>query len=343
MKRKIVGFLALFISVTMITTGCGGADSASTSSFATTETADYDAGGFDGNLEGSNYVDSYDESYAEEKSMEAESPEEPELDEDTEYDTSRKKVYRSHISIETKKFDDDIAAIRDFVQSNQGYYEDSAVSGSQEYGGRRASFTARIPAANYQKFMESIGDIGSVTSTSENVEDITSSYVDAQARLKSLRTKLKRLEELEQNAQTVEELLQIEDRINDVQYQIENYTAQLRVYDNQVDYCTISINVEEVVTYTEIKADTFWNRLTEAIGDSLSGFVSFLQGLVIVIVYVLPYAIGAVVIACIVLFILKKKGKTPKKLKEKKAGKAASITKTAGYTGPSYSEEDKKE
>lgn len=339
MRRRFAILLALSLSSLVVVTGCGGSDSASTSTYEAAA-ADYDSGsGFDSAV-GSFYADKNE--IAEEKT---EAPREGEAGpEEQEYTTSRKIVYNSSISIETKNFDEDIVAIKKLVQSNGGYYESSSITGTAEYGGRYANYTARIPSAKYEAFMESVGNIGSVTSTDENVEDITSSYVDVQARLKSLHTKLERLQELEANAETVEDLLNIEDRINDVQYDIENYTAQLKLYDDKVDYCTVTINVDEVVTYTEIKADTFWNRFTEAIGDSLSGFVNFLQGLVIVIVYVLPYAIVAALIACIVLFILKKKGKTPKKLKEKKkAENSGDNSKSAGYAGPSYSEEEKKE
>ncbi len=193
------------------------------------------------------------------------------------------------------------------MQANGGYYESSSVSGNAEYGGRYASYSARIPANKYQGFMDSLGGIGSVTSCDENVDDITSQYVDVQARLKSLRTKLARLEELEAQAETVEDLLAIEDRINDVQYDLENYTAQLRLYDDKVDYCTVTINVNEVVTYSEVKKDTAWNRFAEAFEDSFDSFVAFLQGLVVALIYILPYAIIAAVILIIVLLITKKK------------------------------------
>ena len=345
MRKKIVGLFALMLSVAMIT-GCGGA-SDSSSSFATTD--EYDGGGFD-SAAGTFYADTSNE-LADSKMASVETagesslPEVPQAAEEVEeYDTSRKIVYTSNIDIETKNFDEDLQSIKKLVQDNGGYFENTSVSGQAEYGGRYASYTARIPSAKYQGFMENVGTIGSVTSSHENADDITSSYVDVQARLKSLKTKLARLQELEENAQTVEELLEIEDRINDVQYDLENYTAQLRLYDNQVDYCTVSISLNEVVTYTEIKADTFWNRFTEAIEGSLSGFVSFLQGLVIVVVYLLPYVVVIALIACMVLYILKRKGKVPTKLKEKKkVEKSATNSKPDSYAGPTYSDDDKKQ
>ena len=40
----------------------------------------------------------------------------------------------------------------------------------------------------YDGFMNSVGDVGSLTSKDESVDDITSNYVDVESRLKSLNT-----------------------------------------------------------------------------------------------------------------------------------------------------------
>ena len=243
------------------------------------------------------------------------------------YDLSRKIVYTSNISIESKKFEEDANTVRGLISSNGGYIQSSSQFGSSEYSNRDCHFTARIPAKNYDAFMNAVGSVGSMTSKYEDVSDITSEYVDVQARLKSLNTKMNRLRELEEKAETVEELLQIEDRINDVQYQIENYTAQKRVYDDQVDYSTVDITIEEVATFTEVKADTAWNRFVDAAKDSCSGFISFLQGFVIALIYIFPYALIVVVIILIITFIRKKKGKAPL-FKSKKKRKEQEVSNT---------------
>ena len=226
-------------------------------------------------------------------------------------DVDRKIVYTSHVSIETKKFDDDLAKIKQLVSDNGGYFESTSVNGNKDQGNRFASLNARIPADKYDGFMNSVGEVGSLTSKDENVDDITSSYVDVQARLKSLNTKLERLQELEQAAENVTDLLEIEDRINSVQYEIENYTAQLKLYDKQVDYSTVSINVDEVATYTQIKKESAWRKFAEAFGGSFRGFVAFLQQLVIAIIYLLPYIIIVGIVLFIVIKVRKKKGKGP--------------------------------
>ena len=104
--------------------------------------------------------------------------------------------------------------------------------------------------------------------------------------------------------------------------------------------------MNEVVTYSEVKKDTAWNRFAEAFEDSFDSFVAFLQGLVVALIYILPYAIIAAVILIIVLLITKKK-RTARKRKSTSApseNKKLDIdssdkkekTSSEKYTGPNY-------
>lgn len=299
MRKRLLALVV--VGMMLFATACGGADSSGTTEFAATESksSGYDSFGL---------TDSGDYEAYEETGYSSESDSEVDVDLE-EYDTSRKLIYTSYISLESKSFDDDVAAIKDLVTSNGGYFESTSSYGNEEYGSRSASFTARIPSDKYEAFMNSVGEVGSLASKSESVDDITSSYVDVQARLKSLNTKLERLQELEEQAENLEDLLEIEDRINEVQYQIESYTAQKKAYDDQIDYSTVSIDITEVATYSEVKADTAWNRFVEAFSSSFAGFVAFIQAFVIAIIYLLPYLILIAIILCIIFFVRKKKGK----------------------------------
>jgi len=307
--KKIVLCL---ISTILLLTACGGAGSTSSvEGEANTSFYAKDNVGFETSdqVDTADYYaeDSYEDASYENEATEAPSEGQVDLEE---YDSSRKLVYSSYISLESKKFEQDVSAVKKLVTESGGYFESTSTSGSKEDGNRSASFAARVPADKYESFMGSVGDVGSLTYKSESVDDITSSYVDVQARLKSLNTKLERLQELEANAENITELLEIEDRINEVQYEIESYTAQKKVYDDQVDYSTINIDITAVVTYSEVKADTAWNRFVKAFGDSFSGFILFLQGVVIAIIYLLPYIIIIAIVLFIIFRVRKKKGKS---------------------------------
>ena len=239
-------------------------------------------------------------------------------------DAQRKIIYRADLTIETKDYPSTCNALRQAAAEAGGYLESTREHGSAEYGSRGASFCFRIPSASYASFLGRADETGSVVYRSESTEDITAQYVDVEARLSSLEAQKAKLEELRAQAESLEDLLTIEGRISDVQYQLESYTSQQRLYDNQVDYCTVEISVQEVAVYTP--ANSFGSRVRSALGDTLDGFVAFLQEVVIFCIYALPYLILLALLTGLVLLLRKK---LPKRQPRQPKGRK---------TGPDYSE-----
>ena len=71
-------------------------------------------------------------------------------------------------------------------------------------------------------------------SKQESTQDVTSAYVDVEARLKSLKLQEERLYAMMEQAGDLETLLAIQNQLTEVQYQIESYTAQQRTYDDLI-------------------------------------------------------------------------------------------------------------
>lgn len=219
---------------------------------------------------------------------------------------SQKLVYTARLGIETKNYDNAIKNIRAAVSEMNGYIENT---NSYTYGSsnRHSEFKIRIPVSSYSAFLTQICEIGSVMHQGENVEDITSQYLDVEARLQSLNEKMTRLKELQSMAEDIEKLLIIENQISDTQYQIENYTSQMNYMKNRVAYCTVNIDLNEVIAYTE--SSTFLSEITETHKDSIENFVRFLKDLCLFVVRVYPYIILASLLVVTISFIRKKKGK----------------------------------
>ena len=60
------------------------------------------------------------------------------------------------------------------------------------------------------------------------------------------------LQELQAQADTLADLLEIESSLSDVQYQIESWQSQLDWYSNQFSCCTVYITLNEVETLTPV-------------------------------------------------------------------------------------------
>ena len=107
-----------------------------------------------------------------------------------------------------------------------------------------------------------------------------------------------------EKAGTVEEMLKIEERLCDVQYQIEALTNTQRTIDNDVKYATFYLNLNEVTKYTSPAPKTFGDRLGDTISESGESFLEVLEGLLFVFIYLAPYlAILAVILAVLILLV----------------------------------------
>ena len=239
-------------------------------------------------------------------------------------ETAQKIIYNADINMESTDFDAARDTLLAAVDDCGAWMEYSSLSGDAKDHDRYAYYTVRVPVENYRTFLTAVGEAGSVLDLSETAENITSSYIDVQARLSALEAQRDRLNELADQAETTADLLEIESQLSDVQYQLENYTRQLRNMDQQVSYSTVDIYLEEVATLTPTGV-TFTERIADAFGGGWDAFVGFVQGLVIALVYLWP----VVLIAVVVVFILRKVWK--KRPKKEKLPKPAQTPPPAEY------------
>ena len=137
----------------------------------------------------------------------------------------RKLVYTASLDLETKTYPDARDALLAALDKAGGYVESNEEGGSAERGTRWSRMTLRVPADRYAAFLAEASGVGNLVNKQEQMEDITASYVDVQARLDSLETQRARLTELMEQAENLTDLLQIQQQLSDVEYQIESYTA----------------------------------------------------------------------------------------------------------------------
>ena len=220
--------------------------------------------------------------------------------------SQRKWIITMDMTAETENLDELLTALNAEIASLGGYVEGQNIYNGSAYATRRyrsASLTVRIPAEVVDKFAENMEGMANVVRSSKNLEDITLTYVSTESRIKALQTEEARLLELMEQAETMYDLLEIEGRLTEVRYQLENYTSRLKVYDNQVEFATIYLSLEEVQEYTPVAERTVWQRITEGFGDSLEGVWEGAVDLFVWFIVSLPYLVvwGAVVTVLVIL------------------------------------------
>ena len=289
MKKRFYSFVTAAALTAAMLTGCGAADKGG----AASSTASYDMA-----------VESAAEYAAGAVVAEENGAIQSSLSPQTGSD--RKIVYTASMRMESTRFDDARAALLAAVEDCGGYLESTDQSGSAKEGSRWASYTVRVPTVKYTAFLEQAGQAGSVLNLNESAQDITLEYVDVQARLESLESKKARLEALADKAETTADLLEIENQLTEVQYQLESYTRQMKVMDNQVDYCTVDISLREVATLTPTGV-SFGERIADAFTGGWTAFAAFVQDAVVAIIYNLPLLIIFGILAAVLVPVLRKR------------------------------------
>lgn len=245
---------------------------------------------------------------------------------------SRKWIITIDMSVETEDLDAMLEELDSHILSLQGYVEGQNVHNGSSYSTRRyrsASLTVRVPAEAVDQFTREVEGICNVVSSNKNLEDITLTYVSTESRMKALQTEEARLLELMEQAETMSDLLEIEARLTDVRYELESVTSRLRTYDNQVNYATIYLYIDEVQEYTPVAERTVWQRISEDFSSNLESLGDDIVDVFVWFITSSPYlAVYAVLIVGLVIVVKKlRKGGKPKKDKKKKNDPPAEETK----------------
>lgn len=304
MKRGLALFLVTLLTALALT-GCGGSgysggDSApSAPSVSESQTA-YDTGG--GEWKG--------EMMGFDAPADAEAPEEEPAGDGGQTEdrlANAKIVYTANIEAETQEFDASAAALEKLVEDLGGYLEYASTS-SYGDGSRNASYTIRIPSGEFKGFLKRVGDLTHVVSQDRNADNISEMYYDTESRLETQRTKMERLQMLLAKAETMEDIIDLENAISETEYQIEQLTGSLRHYDSLVDFATVELRLREVLRLTEVEEapPTFGRQLSSAFTGGLRSFGDFLQGVAIFLAYNWLWLVVLALIALVVVKLSKR-------------------------------------
>lgn len=229
----------------------------------------------------------------------------------------RKLIRNISMNVETDAFETLLSGLQAKIAEVGGYVEQSDMSGNSlnSYGKpdpRYAGITARIPVNQIDSFMTTVESSGNVTNKTESTQDITLQYSDLESKKKSLEIEQEKLWEFLEKAESVDTVITLQQRLSEVRYQLESMESQLRLYDNQVDYSTVELNISEVTTFTPTATESAGTRIRKGFNRNLkifqTGAANFMIGTITTSPFWLPIAIAA---GAIVFFLRRRRKKTP--------------------------------
>lgn len=232
--------------------------------------------------------------------------------------TDQKLIKTVRMDVETEDLEALLPQISEKINALGGYVENQELYNGSSYSSyrhRSANLTVRIPAKDLDRFVENIKGVSNVVTYNESTENVTLTYVATESRMKALEVEQDRLLELMEKAENLSDLLEIEARLTDVRYELENVTSQLRVLSNQVDYATIHLYISQVKVYTETEEQTVWQRIGNGFKENLRDMG---ENLTDFFVWVVTYSPQLILWAAIIFVAVKVMRKKIAKRKAKK-------------------------
>lgn len=235
-------------------------------------------------------------------------------------DENAKLIRRASARLQTDDFSAAEAALNALVVEQGGYYESAAVEGGGYYdrnAARYGSYVIRVPRQAYDTFLSGVDGVGYVVSLNQSSEEIGEVYFDTEARLRTQQTKQTRLLALLEQAATMEDIIDLENALSEVEYQIEQYSTELRRYDSLVDYATIGVELYEVRRLSDGAgtADRLGTRISTALSEGAQGAGEALGNVIVWCAYhliaLLVLAATAAVVLAVCLRRRKKRAAPP--------------------------------
>lgn len=143
---------------------------------------------------------------------------------------------------------------------------------------------------------------GTLVSLQESVQDVTGDYVDSQSRLSNLRREQTRLQTLMGQASSLSDVLTIEQRLTDVEGQIEQIEARLNHIAGETTFYTVQIQLIPITAGKVIVAPP-WDP-GQVFHSAFESAKAFGEGLVSLLIWLGVFAIYIVPALLIIWFVI---------------------------------------
>lgn len=207
-------------------------------------------------------------------------------------DWDKKIIKTSTLKFEVKDFKSYNASVRNKIKQYGGY-----VAGEDNFLTDYKSETVlaiKVPVVNFDALMNELGDANSkLIERSVKTDDVTTAYVDTKSRLESKKQmRLKYLEFLKQS-KNMTEVLQVQDKINSIQEEIEAAAGKMNYMSTQSAYSTINLSFYQPLQGF-VEPDTTPPGFFSKVGEAFSAGASIIKNLVLGLITIWPICLLAI-------------------------------------------------
>lgn len=227
--------------------------------------------------------------------------------------TPRKIIKNGNIGISVDNIEQARVEVYELINKYEGYCAeenyniyDNIYRRGNSYKAMQYDLQVRIPCDNFDAFIADIESCdGILESKMISISDVTTEFIDLEARLANKRKYLARYTEMLKSAKTISDITAIEEKIRVLEEEIESVTGRLKYLNHQVEYSRLHVAIEKKYYGSESNNQKVWKRLRNSVVSGARGFVEFL----FVLVKLWPLVLAVVAI----FFVIRRRRKKREK------------------------------
>ena len=199
---------------------------------------------------------------------------------ETEQNIEQKIIKEGNLRFETNDLEATYSQIQNAVKNQNATIQNDTEG--KDYQSVFRKLIIRVPSKNFDPFLTAISKGVSYFDNKEiTSQDVTTEFIDIEARLKAKKVLENRYIELLKKANKVSEMLEIEAQLSAIREEIEAKQGQLNYMQNRVSFSTITVEFYKTVA-TESGITTsygmkIWNAFKSGFNNLSSLFIGILS------------------------------------------------------------------
>ncbi|MGP4077237.1 DUF4349 domain-containing protein [Halobacillus sp. K22] len=202
-------------------------------------------------------------------------------------------VYEAQLDVETNDYDQFNQQLQTKMDQQEAYMVESNIH-KNEQGRRQGHIRIRVPQPNFESLLAGFEEISSeVLSRNISGRDVTEEYVDLESRLQAKEKIESRLLNFMDQAEATEDLIKISQDLERVQSEIEVLTGKMNYLENQSDFSTITLSIQETAAGANLNASptSIWEETKLAFSNSIHNVGQFFSWLVVFLLGYSPFLV----------------------------------------------------
>ena len=200
--------------------------------------------------------------------------------------TETKIIRTADLTLEVTNVSGAVDAIQGIAIAQGGYL--SSTNLQRDYNNRlTGTAILRVPATGFSSALETVRGLGTVKAVSTGGQDVTEEYVDLAAQKASYQNQLAQYNAIMKQSTRVEDIIKVQEQIDQVQTELDRLTGRLNYLDNRIDLATITVYLQE----PEPVGGQTGHDFVAAINAGIGGFFGMIDGLIILLLSLLPLLI----------------------------------------------------